>query len=115
MDETLENRVIKFVGDQAGVDTCCLELETTLVGDLAYDGGLGVDFMMNFADEFKVDLSQFDPDKYIPPEPGLIPAGVFRFFGIERKPSQWLPISIRDLVAAAEAGKWKKRQQRAMP
>jgi hypothetical protein len=70
MNENLRRRVMKFVSHQAGVDLAELSLDT-LVGDLVLEGGLGLEFMMEFAEAFKVDLSQFDPDQHIGPETGF--------------------------------------------
>jgi hypothetical protein len=107
MDENLKRRVLEFVSFEAGVKLDDLTLDTTIVGDLAYKGGLGLEFMANFARVFNVDLSQFDTDKYLGSDDTcLLPRFLWSMTGLKRKTPEIVPMSIRNLVDAAEKGRW---------
>jgi hypothetical protein len=94
------------------VDKARLRLDTTLLGDLGIDGDDGLELMADFGRKFNVDLMQFEPSKHFGPEGGCFPPLALYVLlrtwvmGDPHEAVGLLPISIRDLVRAAEAGKW---------
>lgn len=92
-----------------------LTLDTTLLGDLGTDGADGWELIETFGEEFQVDLSGFEPSKHFGPEGIGCPVSLLIWFVevvLRRRDSHevWglTPITIRDLVAAAERKKWLK-------
>ncbi len=92
-----------------------LTLDSTLFGDLGTDGADGWELIEAFGKEFDVDISGFDPSKHFGPECGGNPLTLVIWFVEEvvrrRNPHEvWglTPISIRDLVEAAETKRWTK-------
>jgi hypothetical protein len=102
------DRVMSFVSNRCGVDVNALRPDATLVGDLCMEGALGLEFLMEFEDEFKVEMSRFEPSKYFGPDSGLVPRFVLKLLGIYRDPPELIPIRMRDLVEAAERGAWNQ-------
>jgi acyl carrier protein len=99
----LEQKVKEFVAKQICVKPESLSIQTRLCEDLGIDGADADDLFERFAEEFQVDLSTFQLDKYFGPEAG------FNIF------LSWLVLStkletltIQDLVCAAQASKWLK-------
>ncbi len=79
-----------------------------ILGWLGFDGDDANELIEGFAKEFGVDLTGFDPWlHYVPDEP----PGRRRWHAVDPETGKELPlfpISVRDLVAAAEAGIWNK-------
>jgi len=115
MDENLRRRVMEFVAFEAGVNVEELGPATTLVGDLVFEGGLGLEFMASFSREFNVDMSEFDPDKHFAPDDGCLVPRFLRCMVCRRRRTPALePISINDLVDAAAKGKWGEQSNRPL-
>ena len=115
MDTDLETTVKAFVARERGTNVDHLTLDSTLFGDLGTDGDDGWELIEAFGKEFDVDLSGFDPSKHFGPECGPNPVTLFIWFVEEvlrrRDPHEvWglTPITIRDLVKAAEQKQWSK-------
>ena len=114
MNPDLVARVRTFVAGQAAVRPDRVRPETTLFGDLGVDGDDGSDLMAEFANEFQVDISGFDHAKHFGPEASgcFPPTALFSFlFRPGRDPHHAagkVPITIRDLVEAAERGQWSR-------
>jgi hypothetical protein len=109
----IESQVKTFVARETALDRQRLSLETTLFGDLGTDGDDGWELIDAFGKEFDVDLRGFDPSKHFGPECGPNPFTLFYWFiqvvllGRESHEIWGLtPITIRDLVDAAESQRW---------
>jgi acyl carrier protein len=116
MNPDIIDRVIQFVSERVGVNRERLTLETTLFGDLGIDGNDGRDLVNAFGSRFGVDLSGFDPSKHFGPEAGCFPpTAIYQLvreyvFGDDaHELAGVVPISIRELVEAAETKRWAAR------
>ncbi len=64
MDENnLEEEVIKFVGEQLGVESKKITLDSRFVEDLGADSLDLVEVMMNLEDEYEIKISDDEADK----------------------------------------------------
>jgi acyl carrier protein len=113
MDSDLEARVKAFVARERATSPGRLSPETTLYGDLGTDGADGWELIESFGEEFGVDLASFDPSKHFGPEGSGCPLALVLWLVEEvilrRDPhetSGLTPITIRDLVEAAEQKRW---------
>ena len=83
--------------------------ETSVNCDLGMDGDDGVEFMDAFSEHFNVDLSEFPHDKYFGPEAGATPISFITAFIRRLTTGRWTnlsPLTLRQLAAAAENGRW---------
>lgn len=80
--------------------------ENTIIQKLRIDGGDADDLMVEYAEKFHVDLSDFDFEKYFGPEGAFNP--VYYLYMLLFRPSKLkqTDISVAELVDAAIAGKW---------
>ncbi|WZO98796.1 DUF1493 family protein [Isosphaeraceae bacterium EP7] len=115
MSTNLEARVKAFVASATMTDPERLTPETTLFGDLGTDGADGWELIEAFGKEFEVDLSRFDASKHFGPEASGNPLAMLHWFIEEfllrRDPHEvWglSPITIGDLIEAAERKEWLK-------
>jgi len=81
------------------------------------DGEDGWELIEAFGEEFRVDLAEFDPSTYFGPEasafPPLFMIQVFRLFVLREDAHNVggvVPITIGDLVAAAESRRWGRKK-----
>jgi hypothetical protein len=110
----MEHCVRDFVARQTRRDVTRIASSTTLVGDLHLAGDDGSDFMAAFAREFGVDLSDFDSARHFGREAGcFLPVSCYYYiraiFLEAHRAAGLQPISVRDLVVAAERGRWQPR------
>lgn len=114
MNTDLSAEVFAMVAEFTGVRQQKLTLETTLFGDLGVDGDDAVDFFEEFAKTFGVDLADFKINQYFGPEVSSDPfSSIINllqgwWMGDSHKAADVKPISLRDLVEAARAGRWIK-------
>jgi hypothetical protein len=107
----LDQRVVAFVAAQCGVSSDRIRPQTTLLGDLGIDGDDGIELLEQFADEFAVDLARCNPTRHFGPE-GLWPwAPIYWLIlalrrGTPEQRARLSPISVADLIHAAEIGRW---------
>lgn len=109
-------RIIDFLEQALGVDRCALHGGTRLGQDLGVDGDDAEELMQAFAAQFNVDLDGFNFGRHFgseaPTNPlvllGLLLRGIFSKlpFPQTKQPTSLMPITINDLVRAAEAGRW---------
>jgi acyl carrier protein len=102
-----------FVAEFVGVAPGKVTSNTLINDDLHVDGDDGVELIRRFAEEFEVDLSEYE-NHYFGPEgfpifPPIVIIGLMEFFagllGIpEKNPLTPLPVS--KLEQAARSGKW---------
>jgi acyl carrier protein len=112
----VEREVVSFVAEQVGVPKHRVRIYTTLVGDLRVHGDDAEDLMVEFARRFKVDLAEFDLGRHFEPEDSGRVAPILvllrRLVGQTPEEARELePLTVRDLVAAASAGRWTPRQR----
>ena len=97
--------VLQFVASHTGVPIGELSLESRLLQDLGVDGDDASELLCDFAAQARVDLSSLTFDDHFRGEPTLLsavaPWRYKRLFYAKK------PITIRDLVHAAEQGKWQ--------
>jgi len=107
-DEQTFREIRDFIHEILAVPKKKISETTTLARDLRVDGDEAGDFMVAYADRFKVNLTDFVFVKYFGVEAGFDPFAYLylKIFRPEefRKPE----ITVADLVSAAKAGKWNK-------
>lgn len=107
-DPRIEEKVKALVAQQTGVRIEELSLQTELGKELGIDGDDAVEFFEKFSEEFQVDLSTFQFDKYFGPEASFDPV-LWLVSILSGTPIRKLePVSIQDLVSAAKAKRWLK-------
>jgi Protein of unknown function (DUF1493) len=95
---------------QHWLDGCSARMATTInaediLGSLAYAGDDGHEFMEEFAAQFKVDLSAFNPwHHYDADEPPMYRR--YLPYSTAGKELPDLAITVADLAAAAASGRW---------
>lgn len=103
--------IAEFVASFVGVPSERISLSTTLFGDLGVDGEDGSDLLVAFGEHFNVDLSALDVTKHFGSE-GIWPWAPLYWVvlwlrsGTPEQKARLSPITIADLVRAAESGKW---------
>ena len=103
----LVKEVIDFVAAQRGVKPEKIGLPTRLSQDLGVGGDDGDDLIIDFGRRFNVDLTGFDSLPYFGEEAAFNPLVYLYFLLFDRKKLQLTPLTIRDLVEAAERGRWR--------
>lgn len=109
--------VFAFVAEFWGVDRSRLRENTTLFGDLGIDGDDGHELFLEFSRRFDVDLSTLDMSRHFGPEAtGCLPVTLFHWiyiaylrhrYGMSEEESCGLvAVTIADLIASADAGRW---------
>lgn len=110
----LSRRVGEFIADELGLPDAELPPHTTLLS-LGVDGDDAVDLLESFAEAFAVDLSQFEFTRHFGPECSATPRSLLRWLVwmmFRRHKLTWEeqiglePVSLTDLVRAAERGRW---------
>ena len=123
MAAELADRVRAFVCGEMGIRPAELTPDTRIVHDLGCDGDDAAELLERFSEEFEVDLSGLQWNRYFNDEasPGCVAAivAIIRCFRgrpgtgdqTERQSNTGLPlepVTIRDLIAAAESRRWLK-------
>ena len=104
-NEGIEEQIRQFTAKELLVKPERLKAETSLQ-DLGVAGDDGVEFMQAFAVRFGIDLADFESDLYFGPEAGCDPLTLlFYLFSPGTRP-KFAPITLGDLVQAAQEGKW---------
>ena len=104
MSKEIEKRVIHLVSEETGANINKISPETALLHDLGVDGDDADEFIIRFADEFDVDISEFQFEEYFGSEGGFCPFFIF-------SPSWWKGdhklkrLTIMDLINAAKVKK----------
>ena len=91
-------RIVELVCDHMGIKSRTVGLQTSLQR-IGMDGDDAVAFMSRFAEEFRVDMKNFNFTKYFGLE-GLWLAGLWK---------KQSPLTISDLVAVAKSGVWPEQ------
>jgi acyl carrier protein len=105
--ESLTDRVISLVARKTGVKVSKISQQTDLVYDLGIDGDDAVELIDEFEHEFGVEMPNSEYDKHFGPE-GLNPLCLFSLSWWRDKAK---PLTIADLVRAAESGVWPPEKE----
>ncbi len=108
MNANTLDKVISFVSEFCVVNKNKLTLQTQLGNDLGIDGDDAIEFMEAFSENFEVDLTEFEYSKYFGPE-GFNPFAYLYYYLFKRDKLKLIPITLHDLVEAAEANRWIKQ------
>jgi hypothetical protein len=113
---TLDDSVLDFVAEFAGIPRQRLKPATTLLGDLGVDGADGWELVEEFGQRFQVDLSAFRFERHFGPEglPTYAPLVWLSWlvsWPFRRKQSPEVragvtAIRVSDLIAAARDKRW---------
>ena len=105
--QSIEMEVKELVAKHLAVRCDQLTLDTRLLHDVGADGADGWELIEELGKRFGVDLSEFRPGLHFGPEAGCNP--VLALIALAFRPhwSKFIPITIRDMVEAAQSGKWK--------
>jgi acyl carrier protein len=101
----IEHKVIEFIARETGFSVKDITSESDLFKDLGIDGDDATELITKFGQKFNIDMSNFNFTKHFGSEGSFIPFLVFF-------PSWWKsrcklkPITISDLVKAAESEAW---------
>jgi acyl carrier protein len=101
----LSDRIIDLVHRETSAPKDRIHLHSELGDDLGIDGADGWELIEAFAKEFEVDISEFQWDRYFGPEAGFNPILWLIQWAIGRLPKKLEPITIQNLVDAAERHK----------
>lgn len=104
--QDIEYHVINFVIAQTSLDKKRLSKQFRLAEDLGLDGDDAIEFMEAFSHDFSVDMSEFSLRDYFGPEAGFNPICYAYWMLFERDKLRSTPITIADLIKAAQNGKW---------
>jgi len=119
MTQSLIKEIYEFVTGFCGVNYEKLTPDTTLNNHLGIVGGDGDEFMEEFANRFKVDLSDFNFYKYFGHEGmDLVSPMFLPFKQTEGKDISWagtIPLKLEDLHEAVILGKWTREMEEAHP
>ncbi len=111
MNTDLSTEVFAMVSHFTGVRSQELTPETTLFHDLGIDGDDAVDFFEEFGKAFHVNLTDFKIARYFGSEGGDPVSAIATWLqgwwtGNYHSAAGVAPITLRDLVEAARAGRW---------
>lgn len=97
--------IIIFLSNSVGVAPQKITIDTSLRDDLGVDGEDAEELMINYSNEFHVDLSNFVFKRHFSSE---FQESFFDLFSALFCRSNFEPILVRDLIASAELGRWIK-------
>lgn len=99
--------VQQFIQNFWGIkDKKRLQIDTNL-SDLGFYGDDKLEFVQKFFNDFDIDFSDFEEDKYIEPEKGFLsPINLIKRVFSSKKEDEVKEIKIKDLVLALENKKW---------
>jgi acyl carrier protein len=104
--EFIEDRVKELIADELAVRPEELGPGTRILHDLGADGMDGYELMERFRERFDVDMSEFQFGLHFGPE-GCEPFSLLYRLVFARDKLKHVPITVNDLVEAAERGKWQ--------
>jgi hypothetical protein len=110
--ELLEEQIIAFVADNTGVSADRLSTASRLVADIGLAGDDADDLFTAYSERFSVDLAGLDLLAIFGPE-GCNPLGlIYCIVYIFKAPPDCRDVTITDLIASAEEGRWTKAPQK---
>ena len=105
MRENVVEDVFHFTAEHWHHNSGSLTLSTSLLDDLRMDGDDAVDFLRAFSAHFGVDMSRLDFGLHFSSEGGPDLMSLLTMVGMPMH----VPITLSDLVAAAESGVWYEK------
>ena len=113
MNHDLSREVFAMVSEFTRVRPQVLTWETTLFHDLGIDGDDAVEFFEEFGTTFGVDLTDFNIENHFGSEASDPFSSILTWVqgcwtGDHHSAAGVVPISLHDLVQAAQAGRWVK-------
>jgi acyl carrier protein len=97
--------ILSIVSRRSGIPAAKLSLEQRLLQDLGIDGDDASELLLDLSGQFGVDLTALNFEKHFRPEPNLF--SVLRSPLVKQKErADKIPVTIRDLIVAANTGKW---------
>jgi hypothetical protein len=104
MSEDPESRVREFVTRELDVSPARITSTTRLGHDLGCDGEDARELLTQFAVQFSVDLSGFEPSRHFGPEAAFNPL-LYLYWRLRRPERlRFVPLTVGDLVEAVRAG-----------
>ncbi len=110
--ETYES-VIYLIAELAGVSPSRITSSTRIREDLGVDGDDASEFMKAFAIRFQVDLAAFQLARHFGPEGSWSP--IYALYCLFTGKGRTEPITVAQLVEAAERGIWTPTNQVLQP
>lgn len=104
--ERLRSDVTNFIAEAVIVSADQLSDSTQLQSDLALAGVDGDRFIRAFAERFNIDLDGYDCQKHFASKPGDNFWADLTMLVFGHKKATTIPITVRDLIAAAETHRW---------
>jgi acyl carrier protein len=105
--DSLEVQVKRLIVEELPARFEQLTPDTSLFHHLGVDGADGWEFMETFSERFGVDISEFEPRRHFGPEAGCNPIVALVVLVFRPQWSRFIPITVADLVEAAQSRKWK--------
>jgi len=105
----ISEEVAQFIALERAMPIEKILPKARLYHDLEIYGDDAVEMLDAFSKKFNVDFSEFDFHKYFTGEPSLATSLILLSEAINRprgKSVSLLPITVEDLIRAAEVGKW---------
>ncbi len=105
--ENVEHDVFKFLSIAFAVELDTIKPESDIVNDWGIEGDEAFEILETFSEQFNVDMSDFDFNKYFFPKEYNVTTFLSRLWNVcTGKRSQEKKILVKDLVRAAENKKW---------
>lgn len=103
----LETHIIRFLRERTGARKTEITGSTELFRDLGVDGDDARELLGAFEQEFRVNMSGCKFDSFFGPEAGTTPITLIKSMTSSRRDRTLLrPITVDNLIEAAEAGEW---------
>jgi acyl carrier protein len=102
-----DEAVIDFVCERRGVSREQVTADTSLLWDLGLDGDEAIEFLEEYSERFKVDVSHFEFAKFFDSEgegcnPFLLPYGIYLW--LTRRKQREKSLKVRHLIEARRRG-----------
>jgi len=105
----MDDEITQIVSNEAGIPLNLITENSTLLGDLKIDGDDAWEIFDQCHNQFNLDLTNFDFNKYFRYEPcfrGLVYLYRKIKYRDEHIAANKIPITVKQLIAACQKGKW---------
>ena len=106
--DSLFERVREIIVAESAAERPEVVPEARLLHDLGIFGDVAESVLLRFADELRVDLRSLEFPRYFYDEPHLFDFKPYWWAMLNRKRAPKDPLTVADLVAAAERGSWAR-------